>query len=430
MPRLFALVLALGLALAGPAQQLFEQASGLLNTVYYGVSPLKPADLTQKYRLRLEELCRDQAECAYEVGVKVLLELLRELGDRHTNYYSPERYREFQATLSGGTSERPRLGVLLGYLEAYEGVIVLDVYGDSPAERAGLRRGDRIVAVDGQPFPQETARRVPFLNEATASGQPLRLSVLRGNQALELSVQPARINLQRLPSLTLREDGVAVLRIPSFLGSQVIGIRVHELVRQAQAAGARAMIVDLRGNGGGLVSECLAAAAAFTGESYRRLQRAIGFTEYGFRGGEVFVSTAMQRSVFYTLEPARWRGPAVVLVNKSTGSCAEYFAFDLQDAGYPVIGEVTAGVGNTVTGFYNLVNGGALQITTTQVMRRDGRPYAEAVTPDQPLSDDLEALVRGRDVLLEAGLERLGVVVTGPPLSQPSQPGWVRSLAR
>lgn len=424
MPRLFALVLALGLALAGPAQQLFEQASGLLNTVYYGLSPLRPAELTQKYRLRLEEACREQAECPYETGVQVLLELLRELNDRHTNYYSPERYREFQATLSGGSSDRPRLGVLLGYLEAYGGVIVLDVYSDSPAERAGLRRGDRIVAVDGQPLPQEVARRVPFLNEAIAPGQPLRLSVVRGDQALELSVQPSRINLQRLPSLTLR-DGVALLRIPSFLGSQVIGTRVHELVRQAQAAGARAMIVDLRGNGGGLVSECLAAAAAFTGETYRRLQRSIGFSEHGFRDGELFVRTAAGRNVLYTLEPARWSGPAVVLVNRSTGSCAEYFAFDLQDAGYPVIGEVTAGVGNTVTAFYALVNGGALQITTTQVTRRDGRPYAEAVTPDQPLPDDLEALIKGRDVLLEAALERLGVVMAEPPFPQPSPSGWV-----
>ncbi len=416
MPRLLALVVVLGLALASPAQQLFDQAVGLLNTLYYGVSPLKPADLAPKYRLRLEEACKAQAECAYGTGAEVIVELLRELGDKHTNYYSPERYREHQAALSGGTSDKPRLGLQLGYLEAYDGVIVLDVYGGSPAEMAGLKRGDRIVAVNDQPFPQELTRRVPFLNEATAAGQALRLSVVRAGQLLDLPVQPARISLQRLPSLTLRDDGVAVLRIPSFLGSQVIGTRVHELVRQAQAAGARSMIVDLRGNGGGLVTECITAAAAFTGETYRRLQRAVGFTEYGFRNGQTYLGSGGQRSVFYSLEPARWNGSAVVLVNKSTGSCAEYFAFDLQDAGYPVIGEATAGVGNTVTSFYNLANGGALQITTTQVLRRDGRPYPDAVTPDQVLADDLEALLKGRDALLEAGVQRLAAMAAGKPL--------------
>jgi carboxyl-terminal processing protease len=108
------------------------------------------------------------------------------------------------------------------------------------------------------------------------------------------------------------------------------------------------------------------------------------------------------------VQAAYWTGPVVVLVNERTASCAEYFTFDLQEGRQaPVIGQPTAGVGNTATVFLRLSDGSGLQITTSRAQRKDGSFYPERVTPTLNLSDDWYALAEGRDLLLEKAVELL-----------------------
>lgn len=110
----------------------------------------------------------------------------------------------------------------------------------------------------------------------------------------------------------------------------------------------------------------------------------------------------------YEVQAAYWTGPVVVLVNERTASCAEYFTFDLQEGRQaPVIGQPTAGVGNTATVFLRLSDGSGLQITTSRAQRKDGSFYPERVTPTLNLSDDWYALAEGRDLLLEKAVELL-----------------------
>lgn len=99
----------------------------------------------------------------------------------------------------------------------------------------------------------------------------------------------------------------------------------------------------------------------------------------------------------------------MVLVNSRSASCAEYFAFDLQDAGITVMGEPTRGVANTTTSFFSLLNGGGLQISVSRALRPDGTLYPSRLTPNILQADDLKALAEGRDVLLERALEWLRV---------------------
>lgn len=248
-------VLWAGLAFASPALDLFNEVSRFLNDYYGGFSQVRPQELRQKYQGELEKICAQEVVCPTNKAYTVIASLVAELGDRHTRYFTPEDYAEIQRRLAGTSSGRPQLGVQLQVVPGLEGLLVVEVSPETPAEEAGLRRGDRILAVNGEALPQAESERNNFLRDRISTGEPVFLTIQRVQQRLEVEVRPRVISLRQPPSLNLRSDGVAVLRIPSFSGYQQVGPRIHELVRQAQAAGAKGMVIDLRNNGGGVLSE-------------------------------------------------------------------------------------------------------------------------------------------------------------------------------
>lgn len=395
-------------AWASPAQNLFNEATRLLVQQYGGFSKLSLADLKAKYQTQLDQACQGNEACPTDQAATVLRALIGELDDSHTRFFSPAEYADLQRRLRGSTSERPQLGVILEPVEDMEGVLIVEVMADSPAQEAGLRRGDRILSVEGKGFPSKAEERVPFLREFVGKGQPIKLEVLRINQTLEVQASPRIISLQQLPSLNIRPDGVGVLRIPSFNGYMQVGPKIHELVKQAQQQGAKALVVDLRNNGGGLVSECLVGAGAFVQETFRRLHQPNGDSDQGFHNDTFYTKHGNEEFGLFKVTQAQWDQPVAVLVNERTASCAEYFAFDLQEGrGAPVFGAKTAGVGNTATIILQLSDGSGIQITTSQAERRDGSPYPEFVTPTVLVDNDWKAFALGRDVILERAVDLL-----------------------
>lgn len=395
----------LGLALASsanPAQKLFDEVNSLLQSYYGGFSQVRPADLKQKYQPELDKLCAGDSACPTNKVFPLIKNMVGEMGDRHTNYLTPPEYAETQQRLAGGNTVRPSLGVQIQALAELEGILITEVYQDSPAAQAGLKRWDRIMAVGGEAVPAPQGERVAFLRDRVSTGEPLQLTIQRGKEQLEVRAQGRIIPTLQLPYLNLRPDGVAVLRIPSFTGLRVVGSKIHELVKNAQLAGAKQMIVDLRGNGGGYLSECLVGAGAFVDETFRRLKGVNSSSEQGFKNGAYYDRVGNREFSNYSVDPAKWTGPVAVLVDRGTASCAEYFAFDLQDGrSAPIIGQPTAGVGNTTTLYLGLSDGSGLQVSTTQAQKQDGTPYPERVTPSVLLDLDVQALAEGRDAALE-----------------------------
>jgi len=399
-------VLWAGLSLASPAQDLLNEASRLLGDYYGGFSQVRLKELKQKYQGELEKICAQEVSCPSNRAHALIQALVAEYGDRHTRFFTPEDYAEMQRRLAGGNSSQPQLGVQLQVVPGLEGLLVVEVLAETPAEEAGLRRGDRILSINGVALPQAESERMNFLRERVALGELLRLTVQRAQERLGIEVLPRIISLRLLPTLSLRSDGVAVLRIPSFSGYRQVGPRIHELVRQAQAAGAQAMVIDLRNNGGGVLSECLVGAGAFVRETYRRLQDNLRTSEQGFKEGYYYLRYGGRDRPQYEVRAVYWQGPVVLLVNERTASCAEYFTFDLQEGRQaPVIGQPTAGVGNTATMFLRLSDGSGLQITTSKAQRKDGSFYPDRVTPTLNLSEDWYALAQGRDLMLEKAIE-------------------------
>jgi carboxyl-terminal processing protease len=400
-------ILVSGLALASPAQDLFDEVNGLLSARYGGVADVRPAALVQKYQAQLEQSCKEDTACPSDKAISVIRAMINELGDKHTNYYTPDDYKNYRETLRGGVSSNLQIGVVTQTVGGYEGLVVTEVVGGGPAEQAGIRRGDRMVAVDSDPFPKAESERIPFLRSKVGSGNAIRITLERSQGKVEVELKGRNLPLVRLPFIYYTPENVAIMRVPSFMGSySVIGPKIHELVRQAQAKEATGLVIDLRNNGGGLLSECIVGAGAFVDESYRRFKSATNSTEYNFKAGAFTLNG--RPSINFQDKAARWKGPVVILVNRRTASCSEFFTFDLQENGVAkVIGEPTAGVGNSVTEILPLSNGGGIQITTTVVLHRDNTPYPDLVTPDIAFQDDLIALASGRDVMLEEALKQL-----------------------
>lgn len=419
MPKRLALrvlVLALGLALASawasPAQELMNRATDLLVRNYAGPSDKNPNELAQKYLNKLGEACAPQGEaCPVDVAVPLLRDMVNELGDRHSRLWLPEEYAGM-GLVPGDQQVRRGLGIRHAVVPELSGLVILEVEDGSPAKAAGLRRGDRIVKVNGQELSGSADERRAVLTKAIADGSEISLAVARAplGSLLTLRVTPGTLGTP-LPELYLLEGGIAWLRIPNFRADQTAQ-EVHRLVREAQSKGAWGLVLDMRNNGGGSLFQVLLTAGAFVDGPGRRYERRSLLTDTVlYRGGTLLRRDGGSERPLLTLSaPARWQGPMVVLVNKSSASGAEFCALDLQSAGIPVIGEETVGVGDTVTNFFVLQHGGpALQITTSIARRLDGSAYPSKVTPDRAVPDDAKALAQGHDEPLEAALSLLQV---------------------
>ncbi len=421
MRKLFAtLVLVLGsLSLASPAQDLFDQASFYVEFYYNGPATLNLKELTARYQVELDRACASQKDtCPYEQAVPIIEQMVDELNDNHTYYLSPEALRGTRESRQGNAPSRTlRIGVTHLPIPGSRDRLIVDVVEGGPADEAGLAYGDRIIAINGRSLSElpDDNQVVQLLTQSVQSGRPVVLTILRGpeRQRLEITLTGREINLARFPSLKIRPDGVAVHKIPDFDAQGQVGRRVHELVREAQQKNARAMVLELRGNSGGLLNEMILAAAAFLDEAYVALEDRYRTerTEFRIRDGRFTITRNGQSETANLPFLTRWRGPLVVLVDNNTASGGEYLASAIQKARVgALVGVPTLGIGNTTTRPFNLINGGALSISYNRAFFADGTPYPPRATPDFVVENSLEQLANtGRDLPFEKALEALGI---------------------
>lgn len=389
-----------GWAQATPAAELMDEAASLLRQYYIAFQERSVEQTIAIFQKRLERVCLTQPQCPPEQASVLIEEMVNLLADEHTLYFTPSQFSELQRQIEGGSVPTPQLGVVLATVPGVAGLLITEVLAGGPAEEAGLQRGDRLTLLNGVGFPSSEGARSTYLRMFVQSGELLQLTVVRSSEAFVVGIRGRVMPAERLPTLRMLDQGVALLRIPSFAAYGKVAPRVHELVQQAQARGAVRMIIDLRDNPGGVVTECLAAAGAFIEAPYRRLEGTQPLVEYAFRDGAVYGRSGLDKPL-YTFTPAFWKGPVVVLVNQKSASCAEFFALDLQPRAL-IIGQPTLGVANTATTLQTLSNGAGLQITSSRVFLSDGRLSASQVLPGLSTQDDLQALSNGRDASLEA----------------------------
>ncbi|WP_245745145.1 S41 family peptidase [Deinococcus reticulitermitis] len=402
-----AAALVLGAAQASPATDLYTAATRAVRDIYYGWSTQDFAALDRRYAQVLAERCAPQGErCDYATGRAVLSDLLGAFGDGHTYVRDPEgaaRLREVERDLAV-----QRSGVRVARVEG--GLLVVAVTPGSPAERQGLRRFDLLTTVQGQAAGRRGGQEAPIGATEFASlerrGEPLTVTLRRAGEperAVQLPVAPLQARDE--PSLEWVGAGgqAAVIQIPSFLPQNTAELFLKQ-VRRVQAAGVRALVVDLRFNSGGSLMQCVAAASIFGPVVYNANYRVGGFSFTGLNGG---VGRYLE-TVFAAPDQRVWTGAAAVLVGPDTASCAEVFSHYAQSYGVKVVGEPTTGVGNSGVLLRNLPDGGVVAVTAFRAYASGDRPLPARVVPDLVAPLDIGLLTTtGRDSGLEAALAAL-----------------------
>jgi len=203
----------------------------------------------------------------------------------------------------------------------------------SEAWAAGLVPGDEVLRIDGRPV-----GRLSLSDLRDAARRPIEVEARRGEDAepFRVSLGADGSNLLRVESAAL-PGGVVWIRVPIFfLGASV---QVADALRERRAAGARAVVLDLRGNPGGTVADAVVMADFFVGA---------GPTLARFEGESEFpeARAIRERRFAGTASEADFDGPVVVLVDRSSASASELLAMALRDAGRArIVGERTFGKG-------------------------------------------------------------------------------------
>jgi len=381
-----------------------------------------------EYELQEEVLRRLQSTYYKEVDPAALETdaidgMMAALGDPYTVYMEPEEYASFLEDTSGSYSG---VGMVVELKDRL--VTIVSTFKDSPAEIAGIRAGDIILAVDGESTAGQnldevvgrikgpegttvvlTMYRLPSATTTTvatsgddgdggaggdeepeAGSNTADISHLpAGGETTDYTLTRKTIAIPVTERDTLTEDGKKVAHISFFTFSDGSADLLREEVRQAvENDRVDAIILDLRSNGGGLLDEAIEVASIFLRSETIVSTEGLHSPEQVFKaGGDAYVQV-----------------PLYVLTDPYTASASEIVSGALQDHERAIlVGETTFGKG-LVQSLERLSNGGAIKVTTAVYLTPDGRDINETgIEPDVVAPDDLETL--DADECVEAALD-------------------------
>lgn len=282
--------------------------------------------------------------------------------DTHSMYLSSEEYSQGFSTLEGF------VGIGVGMQETVDGVQIAEVMRFSSAEEAGLQIGDMIIAVDGVDATEMTNADVAELLRGE-EGTTVSVTVRRQGRDLTVTCTRRQVNQVYVSSST-PADGVEYIKV-SAMGSENDWTAFSEIWEGLDEKNTRAVILDLRGNGGGVIDVALKMANAMTEDE------------------GVYLAGTRWREDMGGLEQTYSTGGGlplnqiVVLVDGGTASAAELLAGSLQDTADAVlVGEMTYGKGQGQF-HIELINGDKLVITTLELeLPRQGCYEGVGLTPD------------------------------------------------
>ena len=324
---------------------------------------------------------------------QLMRQMLGELRDRHSAYYSPqEAWDAFKLTRGGKGGVG--LGVSLLPLPEEQAAIVQWAIPGNAAAKAGIRSGDLLLAVNGQPvccdangnlyesvlLDQEGTEAVVTVQ---SDGQPPR----------DVTVVRQPVVLQNVVEGEMLPEGVAYIQIHTFLKNNLR--EDFEPVWQSLAAQhPKGLILDLRTNGGGLKYEAMEILSYFLPDG-----------EYGYFQSRKYDAPLLLHKKARDVSGSQTI-PLAVLIDETTASIAEVFALALQETGRArVFGNPSAG-NVEITRRYDLPEGAAALIAVERYISMQGKNIeGQGVTPDQPIAQ------RWRDVTSQADDQTLHAAV-------------------
>ncbi|TMK75755.1 MAG: S41 family peptidase [Actinobacteria bacterium] len=318
----------------------------------------------------------------------IIRELRKRYDDRFSHYLNPHQLRQFESLTSGRFS-----GVGLTVTGVKRGLRVASVLPRTPAQGAGIKEGDLITAVDGRSLagvPTEVAT-------ARIKGPPwtpieLRLVSGSGGATRNIRLKRASVAVPVAVGEIKRAGTSKVAYVSYATFSQGAHGELSSTLERLDRHGAQGLVLDLRGNGGGLLNEAVLSASLFLAK------------------GQLVVSTdsrTMGHRDYDAIGNPLSQHPTVVLINHDTASAAEILASALEDHHLAtIVGTRSFGKG-TFQEVIHLAAGGALDLTVGQYFTANGISLAnKGIKPDVRAVDDPktpqdEALRRALAVLAE-----------------------------
>ncbi len=327
--------------------------------------------------------------------------MLEALGDEHSSYLDPKMFEESNAHLQG--EEYEGIGAWVDITQDY--LTIISPMPDSPAEKAGLKPGDQVIAIDGEDM---TGKDGEYARQHVLGpkGSTVHLKILRqgAEEPIEVDVQRAAIVVPQVAGKML-EDDIAYVQLFTFGDETAAGLKktLKELLDQKP----KGLILDLRNNGGGYLNTAIDVVSQFIGDGV------VMYEEYGDGRRETF--QAKRGGVATDI-------PLVVLINKGSASASEIVAGAIQDRGRGyLVGEKSFGKGS-VQNYIELVDKqGAVRVTIARWLTPNGRQiHKVGLQPDFPVEITPEDVDANRDAQLEKAIAVLTQGLLPPPTPTPS----------
>lgn len=313
--------------------------------------------------------------------------IVRSLGDPHSEFLDPTESAEFLDSLEGTLTG---IGAEIGIRN--EVLTVISPLRGSPAETAGLLPGDHIFKIDSE-FSLDYSLFEAVKKIRGPIGTQVKLTILRAkeNKPLEITITRALIDLESV-TIDFPETGIAVITVAGFVGDTIS--ELQKALLQLKTQKPTGLVLDLRFNGGGLLTAAIALASDFlaTGNVVLIEERNQPLAEISVHGDPLFPEI-----------------PLAVLINSGSASAAEIVAGALQDAGRAkIFGETSFGKGSVQEVVEGFSDGSTLRITIAKWKTPAGREIEQlGITPDYPVEMDFAKFVEGEDQQLQAALNWL-----------------------
>lgn len=293
------------------------------------------------------------------------------LDDPNTSLLAPEEYEQFRSQTEGDYG-----GVGLEIQEREGWVTVVTPLPGTPGSSAGIRAGDRIYEVEGEPAGDWSVDQVVDALRGEP-GSDVDVKMLRPGmeEPLSFTLTRAEIQLHSVPFHTMLDEGVGY--VPLNLFSETSADEVRQALQDLEGQGMEGLILDLRGNPGGVLNQGLAVADLFLPE---------GVDVVETRGQDDRPQQSLRSGMGELLPDL----PLVVLLDQTSASASEIVAGALQDHDRAVlVGGTSFGKGS-VQSLFQLTGGNVLQLTTAQWYTPAGRSIHAMDADEEELAEQLE----------------------------------------
>lgn len=311
---------------------------------------------------------------------EILKAYMKSYGDKYTTYYTAE---EYQSILQSTSGKFYGLGILCQAADDGS-ILVLEVYDDTPGQRAGIKADDRIYKVDGVDITQ-----IKFEDSMAMikgeKGTYVELEILRGESSMTISAQRDEVH-EKTVEAEMLQDSIGYVLIEQF--EDVTTQQFKDAVEKLEEEGMKGLVIDVRDNPGGV------------------LDGVIEILDYILEDGEyVYTENALGNIKKYSGDDGHEVNiPIAVLVNGSSASAAEIFAGVMQDYDKAcIIGTKTFGKG-IVQSIQPLSDGSAIKYTFAKYFtsKKNQDVHGNGITPDEVVELPNDAV---SDYQLESAIE-------------------------